>query len=316
MKVIVVVNAAAGSTKSSDVEGLDSLLASTFERRGIEAELRFVEGDQIAATAKQALADAAEGAVDAIVVGGGDGTIRTVAAVFAGSGFAIGVLPLGTLNHFAKDLGIPADIAAAVDVIAAGHVRPVDLGSVNDAFFVNNSSIGMYPNMVIDRELQQKRGGLGKWSAMTLSLLRAIRRFRFRRLTICAEGTTALYRTPLLFVGNNEYDMNLLSLGRRKQLDVGKLYVYVTRSQTRLEFILLGLRAIFGGGRSAPNLDMLAVHSLEVRSSKRRILVALDGEVETMRTPLRYVAQPGALQVFAPEQLPCCLAGREPLHSE
>ena len=277
------------------------MLASTFERRGIEAELRFVEGDQIAAIAKQALADAARGAVDAIVVGGGDGTIRTVATVFAGRGIAIGVLPLGTLNHFAKDLGIPADIAAAVDVIAAGHVRLVDLGSVNDAFFVNNSSVGMYPNMVIDRELRQNRGRLGKWSAMTLAFFRAIRRFRFRRLTIRAEGVTTPYRTPLLFVGNNEYDMNFLSLGKRKQLDVGKLYVYVARSQTRLEFILLGLRAIFGGGRSVPDLDMLEVHSLEVRSSKRRVLVALDGEVQTMETPLRYVARPGALRVFAPE---------------
>ena len=228
------------------------MLASTFERRGIEAELRFVEGDQIAAIAKQALADAAQGAVDAIVVGGGDGTIRTVATVFAGSGIAIGVLPLGTLNHFAKDLGIPADIAAAVDVIAAGHVRLVDLGSVNDAFFVNNSSVGMYPNMVIDRELRQNRGRLGKWSAMTLAFFRAIRRFRFRRLTIRAEGVTTPYRTPLLFVGNNEYDMNFLSLGKRKQLDVGKLYVYVARSQTRLEFILLGLRAIFGGAPLSP----------------------------------------------------------------
>ena len=98
---------------------------------------------------------------------------------------------------------------------------------------------------------------------MTLAFFRAIRRFRFRRLTIRAEGVTTPYRTPLLFVGNNEYDMNFLSLGKRKQLDVGKLYVYVARSQTRLEFILLGVRAIFGGGLSAPDLDMLEVNSFE-----------------------------------------------------
>ena len=235
-----------------------------------------------------------------MVVGGGDGTIRTFAGVFAGTGIPLGVLPLGTLNHFARDLGIPVELAAAASTIGAFRTRTVDLGEVNGAIFINNSSIGIYPYLVIDRERQRASAGRRKWTAMALALLRAFRRFPRRRLTVIAEGMERRYRTPCLFVGNNEYDMNFFSLGRRHQLDAGKLHLYVARPPTKWGFVWFVLRAIFGDAGRMRDLDQVQTSSAEITSRASRLFVALDGEVETMSTPLAYRSRPGALTVIAP----------------
>jgi diacylglycerol kinase family enzyme len=138
-------------------------------------------GDELAAAAGQALAMARGGRLDAIVVGGGDGSVGTVAGVLAGTGVPLGVLPLGTLNHFAKDLGIPTDLAGAVAVIAAGQTRDVDIAEVNGKPFVNNSSIGLYPHMVIHRDRQTRLLGIGKPLATLLASLHTLQRFPRRR---------------------------------------------------------------------------------------------------------------------------------------
>ena len=117
------------------------------------------------------------GETDAIVVGGGDGSIRTLASVLAGTDVPLGVLPLGTLNHFAKDLGIPLQVEEAAAIIAAGRTRVVDLAEVNGETFINNSSIGIYPYMVIDRERRRARHKLAKWMAMVPAFFRMLRHF-------------------------------------------------------------------------------------------------------------------------------------------
>src|SRR5205085_3333428 len=131
-----------------------------------------------------ALAAAKERKIDAVVVGGGDGTIRTVAGVLAGTAVPLGILPLGTLNHFAKDLGIPAELEAATAVISEGYTRRIDLGEVNDEIFINNSSLGIYPYLVADRERQTSGTSRPKWIAASLAFLRVLRRFPTRRLNV------------------------------------------------------------------------------------------------------------------------------------
>ena len=300
MRVAVIINKAAGSVSNG---GLDALLHTVevgLERHGIESEIIAAQGDEIAEAALKARDRGELGAVDAVVVGGGDGTIRSVANILAGSAVPMGILPMGTLNHFARDLSLPFDIERAIDIIGHKQIRTVDLGSVNGAIFVNNSSVGVYPYMVADRDRRRGAFGLGKWPAMALAGLRALKRFPFRRLTMTAEGSARPYRTPVLFVGNNEYDLRLFSLGRRHQLDLGRLHVYVVRSQSRLAFILLILRALLGLGKTAQELDQLETLAFEVRSRTSRIPVALDGEVQLMQPPLRYRIMPRALKVFAP----------------
>ena len=165
------------------------------------------------------------------MVGGGDGTVGTVAGVMAGTGVPLGILPLGTLNHFAKDLGLPLDVVGAARLIAAAVTRDVDVAEVNGRVFVNNSSVGIYPLMVTDRDLRRRRHGLGKWLAMSLAFVRMLWRFPRRRLRLRAEGWTTPYRTPCLFVGNNEYSMELLSLGQRRRLDGGELWLGVVKQR-------------------------------------------------------------------------------------
>ena len=250
--------------------------------------------------AEAALKSAKAGEIDAIVVGGGDGSIRTVAGVLAGSGVPLGILPLGTLNHFAKDLGIPLNLGEAAEVIAKGVQRAVDLAEVNGETFINNSSIGIYPYMVLDRERRRSHHKLAKWMAMVPALFRAARHFPRRRLALSAEGWTRPYRTPCLLIGNNEYGLEFPALGRRHHLDQGRLSVYVVKQRRAWGLFWMVWRMAFGKVSQARDVESFRLKDLEVRSKTSRLPVALDGEVEFMHPPLHYRTRPGALRVIVP----------------
>src|SRR6185503_9048517 len=117
----------------------------------------------------------------------------------------LGILPLGTLNHFARDLGLPADLDEAAKLIAGRNGRRVDIGEMNDRVFINNSAIGLYPLMVVDRDLQRRRLGRSKRLAMLVASVRTLVRFNHQRLTLTVNDRKAQVDTPLLFVGNNDY---------------------------------------------------------------------------------------------------------------
>jgi len=204
-RVSVLLNASSCIVDGAARDRLRAALEAAFETYVMAASLEFLAGAELRAGAERALQSIKRGERDAVIVGGGDGSISTVAGVLAGSGVPLGVIPLGTLNHFAKDLKIPLAVVEAVAVIAAGATRPIDVGEVNGLIFINNSSIGFYPYLVLDRERQRRRHGLPKWLAMIAACLRAVRHFPLRRLTISAEGWTQSYRSPCVFVGNNEY---------------------------------------------------------------------------------------------------------------
>lgn len=248
-------------------------------------------------TAKRALADG----VDVVVAGGGDGTINAVASVLAGTGRAFGVLPLGTLNHFAKDIGIPLGLDEAIANIATGVRRNVDVGEVNGQVFLNNSSLGLYPDIVRDREKQQHRLGRGKWLAALWASLGALRRYPFLsvRLTL-DDGKEHARRTPFVFIGNNEYTMQGFSIGARAALDRGKLSLYVAQRPGRLGLLRLGWSALWGRLAQERDFDVLSAEQLNIETRHLRIPVATDGEVTVMETPLQYRIRPGALSVIVP----------------
>src|SRR4051794_8294231 len=131
----------------------------------------------------------------------------------------LGILPMGTLNHFAKDAGIPLDLEEAVAVVAGGRTRQVDVAEGNGRGFINNSAVGLYPELVREREAQQERLGRSKQLAMVVAVLRTMWRFSKHRLTIRIEGREAPIETALLFVGNNRYTMSPFSLGTREAID-------------------------------------------------------------------------------------------------
>jgi diacylglycerol kinase family enzyme len=250
--------------------------------------------------AERALQRVRENKLDAIMAGGGDGSIRTVAGVLAGTDVPLAVLPLGTLNHFARDLGIPLAPRDAVAFLAEGTVRSIDVAHMNGEIFLNNSSIGLYPFLVLEREKQRRRKHLPKWLAMLWAALRVPRHLPLFRLTVRIEGSAEACHTPLVFIGNNAYRLDLAAFGRRERLDAAQLSVFVARSQTPLAFFWLVCRVILG--RSKPARDMRIVNgkTADIESGRHHLLVAFDGEVELLRPPLHYEIAPGALRVYAP----------------
>lgn len=304
LRISVLLNAAAGTAARLENEKLGAEIVTAFAQHGMAATLTFLGGDELRDAAENALRQAQDSELDAVAVGGGDGSIGTVASVLAGSDVPLGILPLGTLNHFARDLGIPFAVEPAVAIMAAGHTHTVDLGEVNGRIFINNSSIGIYPMLVLDRERRRALHGLPKWLAMIPATFRALKHFPRRRLRIRAAGSTQPYRSPLLFVGNNEYQITPRALGQRERLDAGELCFYVARTQSRLGLVWLGLRAVFGRTDQVHDLRIFKVIKGDVDAHASRLPVACDGEVEVMRTPLHYRSKPGALRVFTPAPAP------------
>ena len=292
-KVLVIVNRAGGASDEKVADRLEELFAA----HDVVPEIRLVEPGDLDAVCREA----ASGRIcDIVVAAGGDGTIGTAAAALADSGTPLGVLALGTLNHFARDAGIPADLEQAVAVIAAGHRHRVDLAEVNGHIFVNNSAVGLYPEMVRFREETQARSGRSKRLAMLSASLRALRSFRRRRLWISAEGLEAPLRTPLLFVGNNRYQVNLLALGRREAIDQGELCLYAVRARSRMRLIWAGIRGVFGKLDQQRDFITAYVRSAEISSNRAALTLSLDGEALTLPTPLCYRIRPGALTLIVP----------------
>jgi diacylglycerol kinase family enzyme len=245
--------------------------------------------------------EVAESGERIIVAAGGDGTISAVAAELAGKDKILGVLPIGTLNHFAKDLRIPLDLEAAVRTISDGEIATVDAGEVNGRIFINNSNLGIYPHIVSRREAQQQRLSRGKWLAFLWATIQALRRFPFLDLEISIEGRQIFRRTAFLFVGNNQYEIAGFNLGSRSCVNAGKLGLYFSHRTGRLGLFRLAFRALFGRVDQEKDFDVFCVGEARIETRKRRLLVALDGEIERMETPLHYRIRPGALRVLVPK---------------
>jgi YegS/Rv2252/BmrU family lipid kinase len=293
-RLTFVINPSAGSSGGDD---LMRELRGKCEALGLEPDLVALGPElDLAARIERAL----HGGAQAVVAGGGDGTVSSVAACLAGTDTPLGVLPLGTLNHFAKDLAIPGDLDAALEIVARGEPRRVDVAEVNGRVFVNNSSLGLYPHIVRHREQQQSRFGRGKWPAMISASLQALQRNHPMSVRIEVDGESLVRRTGFVFIGNNDYCMTGLRIGERASIQDGHLSLYVTRRTDRLALLRLALRALVGRLEEADGFEMMQAASVTVRTHHRRLRVATDGEVQLMDAPLCYRIRPGALQVLAP----------------
>jgi YegS/Rv2252/BmrU family lipid kinase len=292
-EVLVCVNRSSGAAARSEREAdeIRAALASA----GIKGRVELLDGAAIAEQAKKA----AEAGTELIVVGGGDGTISAAAGALAGTGTSLGILPLGTLNHFARDLGIPMKLDEAAKVIAAGQTRVVDVAEVNGRTFINNSAIGLYPLMVIDRDLQQQRLGRSKRFAMVVAALRTLARFHHDRLTLTVNDEQARLDTPLLFVGNNDYRIDIGAPGHRGSLQDGKLCVLVMRKKTRRGLIAASIRALLNRTRPDDMVRLDDVARLRVASRRTHLPISVDGEVTALTSPLDYKVRKRALKVIA-----------------
>ena len=289
------INRSSGSAARGDGEVGD--IRAAFEAAGLKVRVKLVDGAAI----PEQVQKAANAGAELVIVGGGDGTISAAAGVLAGTKTRLGILPLGTLNHFSRDLRIPLKIEEAAALIGSGSVREVDVAEVNGRTFINNSAIGLYPLMVIDRDLQQHRLGRSKRFAMVVAALRTLARFHHDRLTLTVNDEQARLDTPLLFVGNNDYRIDIGAPGHRDSLQDGKLCVLVMRKKTRRGLIAASIRALLNRTRPDDMVRLDDVARLRVASRRKHLPISVDGEVTALTSPLDYRVRKRALKVIAPE---------------
>ncbi|MCP8938923.1 lipid kinase [Alsobacter sp. SYSU M60028] len=239
-------------------------------------------------------------AVDAVIAGGGDGTVSAVAGAMVGTGLTLGVLPLGTGNDFARTLGIPTDLPAAAEIIASGNVRSVDVGDVNGVVFLNVASVGISAALASDIAAETKRrfGPFG----YVLGSLRVLFKARPFRATITGASGAAEVETLQIAIGNGRHYGGGLTIAPDARIDDGRLDLYSleTRRLWRLAVIAPALRS--GEHRHAPDVRALHGAWFEIHTAHPK-RINVDGELRAM-TPARFVVRPGALRVFAPDEAP------------
>lgn len=252
-------------------------------------------GDDISALVARALGEHRQ----PIVAGGGDGTVNAVAGKLAGTDTPLGVLPMGTLNHFAKDAGIPLNLQAAVRNVFTGQVTKIDVGEVNGRVFINNSGVGFYPHFVRQREEQEKHGHI-KRVAFMLALRAMIRHYFRLRIKVHMDRAEALeHVTPFLFVGNNRYQISGARVGTRSKLDSGRLWVCTAPTSGRRNVISVAIRMLTGRATDQ-ELNAFETGEIWVDPGTARVNVSTDGEVSIMDAPLHFKIRPHSLGVVVP----------------
>lgn len=288
-RIAVIVNASGGRA-SREGASLGVKLERAFAAAGAPISQQLCKASDV-----NAAIAAAEGA-ERIVVGGGDGTQGHAAAQIMRSGQVMAVLPLGTLNHLARDLAIPADLDAAALIAAKGPVETIDLGEVGDIVFVNNASLGLYAHMVRARDASR----LPKWLATIPAAWRVLKGMRIRRVELEIDGRRRQIKTPLLFIGNNRYHYQGAQMGQREALSDGVLSVYAVREQGVRALLGFAIRALLG--RADPLHDVMELGTARevIVHGDREVPLAHDGEVTEVCLPLRFRILPRALRVAVP----------------
>jgi diacylglycerol kinase family enzyme len=299
MRPVLILNDGAGSLNGDRRAESPDAVRAVFVDAGADPEVRLTSPDRLIATLERARQDRPP----AVFVGGGDGTISTAAGCLAGTGIPLGVVPLGTLNHFARDLGLPVDWREAAPALVRGQPRPVDVGEVNGRVFINNCSLGSYPEAVRQREAIRRVRGAGKGLAMLIASVAVFRRLRRLRLRIDKPDTTLALRTPFLLVGNNAYSGHVLDSNLRPRLDEGRLWLYTTRAHRRLALLRLAWQSLVRTIDDADGLETHPVSEVTIHSESQRLIpLAVDGELVPPVHTLRLRARPGALRVIAPDR--------------
>jgi diacylglycerol kinase family enzyme len=224
-----------------------------------------------------------------ILIAGGDGSIRTAVEAVAGSGVELAVLPSGTLNHFAKDHELPADLDEAAKLAVGPAVGPVDVGRVGESLFHGTSSIGAYVQFMKMRDRFESKFGYkigtflaGIWTFFTM---------RMMAVELEVDGQKRIYRTPLLFVAVGERELKIPTLGGRVKNGKRGLHVMVVKGRRRARLFFLALDAFSRGVKTASRdaeLDAFIVDHCKISMRRSHTRISFDGESQSVDTPLEY----------------------------
>lgn len=295
--LVVLINREGGAAKASGPK-LSDLVEKAFAKAGARADVRLLAAKDISEAIEQAAMQNHR-----IVVAGGDGTISGAAQVLTGYDVELALLPLGTLNHFARDLNIPSNLEDAAKLAVEGTAHAVDVGELNGRRFINNASVGLYPFMVRRRDEIVKRHGLPKWLSSVPAAWAALSRFRLYDLQIDLKGSEKPVITPLLFVGNNRYSLDGGAVGSRASLNKGQLSVLVVPRGSRTSLLWFGFRLMIGrADRSTDFEELVECKEFTVSSRASSIEVALDGEICRLPLPFNFSIRSGGLQVVKPSE--------------
>ncbi|HEY6740186.1 MAG TPA: diacylglycerol kinase family protein [Actinopolymorphaceae bacterium] len=294
-RIAVLYNARSGAA-AADEAPVDQRLAATLEQHGVEADLR--EFDPW--TVRQDIDVLVSARPDAVIVAGGDGTVKSVAEYLIPTGVPLGVVPMGTMNVLARDLGIPDELEAAVDALLSAPVRWIDVARVNDDVFLCSSALAMLPHLGRVREQAREARGLAMLRVLRKAV-RVVRRYPRHRLRLVVDGETHTHRTRAVVVSNNPLASEPALVPGRERLDTGRLAAYVARDRTKWDLVMIAAKLLDGTWQHAKRLRTYHGRTVEISSEHLELVSVMnDGESVQLSMPLRYEILPKALAVLVP----------------
>lgn len=299
--LFIVLNTGSGR---GDAQALQDIIRRVLDEAGRRFQLMPVDDpSRLVDTAREAVALARE-AGGIVVAAGGDGTLNAVAGQVLGQGVPFGILPQGTFNYFGRRYGISQDTEAALRGLLGGELRPVQVGLLNGRLFLVNASLGLYPQLLEDREAYKQRFGRSRLVALWSGLVTLMRAPRQLSLRLDYEGRVRDLRSPTLVVGNNRLQLEHIGIDPA-ELDRGHLVAMAARPVGTLALYGLLLRGLFSRLGEAEHVVSFAFDRLMVSiRGRRRVKVAMDGEISWMDTPLEFKVSDTPLPLVVPVAAP------------
>ena len=294
--VCVILNAGSGRKSSDEIA---SRIGDALEAEGCDAEMRLVRKSRdLIEEIDRAVADG----FSTIVAAGGDGTISAVADALRDTGIAMGIIPMGTFNYFARSLDIPDTIPEAARIVAHGQRRGVPIATVNDRVFLNNCSLGTYPEILRRREAIYKRWGRSRIAAYWSVLVTlATRRKPMRARLTLDGGEVREFRSTIIFAINNAYQLAELGLVGREDVAEGRLVIFLAPNDSRWGMFVNTMAIATGFAKKDRHFEMVAGAEIVLDTVPKHRLVARDGEKERMRGPFTLRVLPHSLDVLVPQ---------------
>lgn len=296
MRTHTIVNCQAGTALDLSPDGIESKVAQAFRNAGHDARVECVEPKSLV----DAIAAAAKSDIDALIIGGGDGSVRAAAEHLIGTNKALGVLPLGTMNRFARDLNIPLDIDRALETLAAGHAIPVDVAAVNGQIFLCNSMFGLPAGFAQQRQQLRGKAAPERLKGYVRILRQMLASTRMISIAVDKGDELRRMRALSVVVTSNEYDEVPSLMLTKASMDRGYLSLYAARHKNGWALSVAVARAMLGLWKSDPEVEKVSAKAFTIRMPRRSVHLTNDGEVESFETPLRYTIQPAGLRALCP----------------
>lgn len=292
----IIFNASSGA--QSQLADFKKLLKTTYPK----ASFKIIEISEKINLEKEILA--AKKQTKNFVICGGDGTVReSIQYLAEDSQITVTVIPFGSLNHFAKDIGQSLKIEEAVLAIMSKKSQPVDLGKVNDFYYVNQSSIGLYPTIARHKQFWRKQG-VGRWIATLIGTFKALSTFKTVKITANLNNKLLTKQSLMIFIGNNKYQLQSkpnqsVPIAKRNNLNQHRLHFFILKKVSHLRLFTMIFHSLLGNLKQQNEFEEYFTDHLTIDSAnnKKSTIVSLDGEVYSMDFPLKYQIIPDGLKV-------------------